>query len=155
EVNSDLDFNWSRIRILLIVSMVLYLIQIALGTQVREVIDQIAVVLPSARDQWIGNLGMEFYIHRSYSLLILGVHLYLGYLLISGLSNYQGEAVFLIKSIIGLIVLEIATGALMAYFAIPSILQPIHLLVASVIFGAQFYLFCVSTESQKQRVKVT
>ena len=38
-------------------------------------------------------------------------------------------------------VLEICTGIVMAYFAIPAFLQPVHLLLASVVFGLQFYLF--------------
>jgi cytochrome c oxidase assembly protein subunit 15 len=37
-------------------------------------------------------------------------------------------------------VLEIATGAAMAYLAIPAFLQPTHLLLASLIFGMQIAL---------------
>ena len=51
--------------------MVLFFIQIAVGTQVREAIDLIALQIP--RSQWIQNLGTSFYIHRSYSLLLLAI----------------------------------------------------------------------------------
>ena len=135
--------------------MILYLVQIALGTQVREAIDSVAVVLgQEARDLWIGELGIEFYIHRTYSLVLLALHLYMAYLLIRKWS-VEGQPVMLIKFIVILIAAEILTGALMAYFAIPAILQPLHLLVASLIFGAQFYLYCISTQNSSVRVKVS
>ena len=43
--------------------------------------------------------------------------------------------------LVALIGLEILTGALMAYFAIPAFLQPIHLMVATVIFGILYYSY--------------
>nr|HAD50767.1 heme A synthase [Algoriphagus sp.] len=39
-----------------------------------------------------------------------------------------------------LILLEIASGIGMAYFGIPAFLQPIHLLLGSLIVGVQFIL---------------
>jgi cytochrome c oxidase assembly protein subunit 15 len=127
----------------LMISMVLYLIQIAIGTQVRELVDQVAIALGSdARAMWVDHLGLTFYIHRSYSLLILVLHIFMVYI-IARKMDLQGKELTFIKTIVLLIGLEILTGALMAYFAIPAILQPIHLVVASLIFGLQFYMYCV------------
>ena len=39
-----------------------------------------------------------------------------------------------------LLILEIASGMGMAYFGIPAFLQPVHLLVGSVLLGVQFIL---------------
>ena len=49
EINSSLGFWW------LLASMAVLLVQILLGTQVREAIDQVAAV--ASREAWIRNLG--------------------------------------------------------------------------------------------------
>ncbi len=151
---SKVDAQAVKIRSLLVISMVLYLIQVAFGTKVREMVDQIAILFPDSREVWISELGIEFYLHRSYSIVILGIHVYLAYLLLEK-AKISGTPILLIKFIVVLIALEILSGALMAYLAIPSILQPVHLLVASLIFGAQFYLFCVMTNPVKLMAKAS
>lgn len=138
----------------LMISMILYLVQVGIGTQVRELVDQIAVSLgQSARGQWIDELGLTFYIHRSYSLVILVLHIYMAYVMVRTM-GLHGKDLMLIKTIVLLIGLEILSGALMAYFAIPAILQPIHLVVASLIFGLQFYMFCILTFKSNLQPKV-
>jgi cytochrome c oxidase assembly protein subunit 15 len=138
----------------LIISMILYLIQVGIGTQVRELVDQVAASLgQNARGLWIDELGVTFYIHRSYSLVILVLHIYMAYIMIRKM-GLQNKDMILIKTIVLLIGLEILTGALMAYFAIPAILQPVHLVVASLIFGLQFYMFCILTFRPNLQPKV-
>jgi cytochrome c oxidase assembly protein subunit 15 len=44
-------------------------------------------------------------------------------------------------TLIALLFAEILTGVIMAYFAMPAFLQPVHLTLAAVIFGIQFYLW--------------
>jgi len=125
---------------LLITCLVLMLVQIAMGTQVREAIDQIAKSLNyTFRDTWIDKIGLTFYIHRSFSLLILGLHLYLIYVLKKNTAA-QSKLNTWANALVGLIVLEILSGAIMAYFAIPKVMQPVHLLVGSLIIGLQFLL---------------
>jgi heme a synthase len=54
------------------VSLVLILVQITLGTQVREAIDQVALSFNYLqRELWVENLGITFLIHRSFSILLL------------------------------------------------------------------------------------
>ena len=48
-----------------------------------------------------------------------------------------------------LILIEIATGVLMNYFEFPFLTQPIHLVVASVLFGIQFYILLTATRKEK------
>ena len=123
---------------LLWLSVFLSFYQILLGTQVREMIDEIAFKFNySNRHQWIGQLDMAFYIHRSFSVFVLLVNVYLGYLLFrlkDGLLNR------LIVGLIGLLVLEILFGVMMVEWAIPAFLQPLHLVVATLIFGIQFLM---------------
>lgn len=44
------------------------------------------------------------------------------------------------NALVGLIGAEILSGVIMAYFAIPKVMQPIHLLLGSLIIGVQFLL---------------
>ncbi len=131
-----------RLRSWLVVVIVMSLIQIILGTQVREAVDVVARALGDAvRNEWVAALGLPFYIHRSFSILIVGVHMWLIYVLYKNDESGEQKLTNYIKLLFSLVVLEVGTGIVMAYFAIPAILQPIHLLLASVVFGVQFYLF--------------
>tara|TARA_A100001011_G_scaffold1830_1_gene2187 strand:- start:1727 stop:1894 length:168 start_codon:yes stop_codon:yes gene_type:complete len=51
-----------------------------------------------------------------------------------------------------LIISEILVGAGMAYFSIPIILQPIHLLIAFLAFGLQFYILLLNFSFKKNIV---
>ena len=126
---------------LFIVGIVLTFSQIILGTQVREAIDVIAAGFDYGnRELWVENIGLEFLVHRSSSLLILALHIYLVYYLLKNISVRTGRFFSLTMILLAVVVVEILSGALMAYFAIPAILQPVHLLVALVIVGLQYYL---------------
>ena len=125
EINSSLGFWW------LVVSMAVLLVQILLGTQVREAIDRVADVV--AREAWISNLGVEFIVHRSFSWIVLILHVGL----IMKLHKTEGSKVFALTLIL-LILGTILTGMGMAYFAVPPYLQPVHLLLATATFGMQF-----------------
>jgi heme a synthase len=119
----------------LIAAMVVLLIQILLGTQVRESIDVVANRLAD-RGEWIAALGMTFLIHRSFSWIVLLIHAMLIYkIIISG--QAKGFGLSLILLILG----TILSGSGMAYFAVPPFLQPVHLVFATITFGLQFLLF--------------
>jgi len=115
--------------------------QTLLGTQVREMIDVIAANNNYlSRENWISQLDISFYIHRSFSSLVLFTNLYLAYQLFKlkdGLMNR------LIIGLVFLIVLEIIFGVIMANWAIPAVLQPLHLVTASLIFGIQFLMLII------------
>ncbi len=129
------------VRPLLLACMALLLTQVYLGTQVREAIDRL-VSLP--RNSWISNLGLEFIVHRSYSWVILLVH----GALVWQLMKTTG-AKTLIRAVIVLILGSFFTGVVMAYFSVPAAFQPIHLLLATVTFGVQLYLFFSITKAKQ------
>jgi cytochrome c oxidase assembly protein subunit 15 len=115
--------------------------QTLLGTQVREMIDQIAFNNQYLnRHQWISQLDWSFYVHRSFSSLVLLANLYLGYRLFK---LKDGVLNRLIISLLFLIVLEIVFGVIMAKWAIPALLQPLHLVTATLIFGVQFLMLII------------
>lgn len=124
EINSSLGFWW------LTACMAVLLVQILMGTQVREAIDQVAA---ASRDTWISKLGSEFIIHRSFSWIVLILHVGLMVRL------YKTEGLKSFALTLNLLILgTILTGMGMAYFAVPAFLQPVHLLLATVTFGMQF-----------------
>ncbi len=116
---------------LLIAAMAVLLVQILLGTQVREAVDRVANELP--REVWIANLGIEFIIHRSFSWIVLIVHAGL----FVKLRATEGSKRFVLTLIL-LILGTILTGIGMAYFGVPPVFQPVHLLLATITFGVQF-----------------
>ena len=122
-------------------------IQIVLGTQVREAIDVIAAELSyTFRETWISRIGMEFVFHRSFSLLLLGLHGWLVFLILknrdhSKLARNTG------KYVISLLIVEILSGVIMAYFSIPAFIQPIHLVLSTITFGVVYYLYLVIAHS--------
>jgi hypothetical protein len=130
----------TAVNVLLGLGLLLSVMQVGLGTQVREEIDAIASGLGGAgRDTWIEKLGIPFYIHRSFSLLVLGVNLGLVWLLRKQ-GAWSGALRFFVISLLAVIVVSILSGAALAYFAIPAVLQPVHLLLAALLAGIQFTL---------------
>jgi heme a synthase len=109
--------------------------QIFLGTQVRESIDEIAKSLgEDSRGQWVGSLDLWFYIHRSFAWLVL---LCAG-LLFYQLRKHEVKANWLNLSV-GLVVLELISGVVLAYLGMPRYIQPVHLFLSLVALGAVFY----------------
>ncbi|HLT72588.1 MAG TPA: COX15/CtaA family protein [Cyclobacteriaceae bacterium] len=102
--------------------------QVLMGTKVREVIDQLSMRM--GRNQWISNAGVDFAIHRSFSWVVLILH----GALVARLMTTQGLKSFPIALIL-LILGTVLSGAGMAYWSVPPVLQPVHLVLASVTFG--------------------
>lgn len=119
------------------VCLLLTLIQIVLGTQVREAIDVLADRLQ--RSEWIANLGWEFKVHRTYSLLLLLLH---GVLTWQIMVKAKVENTLKLPALLLLIIVaaEVLTGVVMAYFGVPAAIQPIHLLLGTLIIGVQYYV---------------
>ena len=120
---------------LVLLSVFVSLFQIVIGTQVREFIDlQYDLYGPNQKNQWLSAPNFYFYFHRSFSIIILLLNLGLYYLVKS--RNYD---TMLIKKIGFIIFLEIVVGIVMYYIDFPFMSQPIHLLLAIILFSYQFY----------------
>ncbi|MFT7114485.1 MAG: cytochrome c oxidase assembly protein subunit 15 [Candidatus Azotimanducaceae bacterium] len=125
----------SKLKKLMLVGLGLIVIQVILGTQVRQNIDDISNTFnQEQRELWIGNVDWKFYIHRSFSIL-LG--------LVGATIAWKGRSIPKFKNygflILGLLLVEIFLGVLMNYFDFPKVSQPLHLVVACVLWGVLFY----------------
>jgi len=109
------------------------LIQVFMGTRVREQVDVIAHVAP--RMEWIDQLGNLFLIHRSFSIAIVLLNIWLVFSLIQG--GYPNKWP---RTLIGLIGVEVFAGVVLNYFGFPAWAQPVHLLTATFIAAIQLYL---------------
>lgn len=118
-------------------SMFLMLIQILIGLKVREFIDiKIDLYGFENKNLWLSNPELNFFIHRSFSIFILMSNFLLFYLAKKLNTNTKWITIILV-----LIFSEIIAGASMYYFSFPLLSQPLHLLIAILIFGAQFFWF--------------
>jgi heme a synthase len=136
-------FSLRKLQPIVWAALALTLLQVVLGTQVREQIDVIAQTLEGRwRDLWVSQLSRVFEVHRSFSIVVLLVNAYIIRELwkaSSGASNgaiLRGFGLALGSGIFA----EILLGVIMAYLAMPRAAQPLHLLFASGIFGVQLAL---------------
>ncbi len=109
------------------------IMQILMGVQVRQKIDFL-VADNVDRGEWIGNLNLDFYFHRSFSWCILALNIWLLWknrVLNIGLSS--------LKYIVAIILVEFLTGVLFSYAGMPAFIQPLHLLMACLLLGIQIY----------------
>jgi len=114
--------------------IIFILIQVILGTQVREQIDEISRSLQyGQRELWIRRLDNMFIIHRSFSWLVAVTCILLWW-------RARLFPVLQKKSIwiVSVVLLSIGSGIIMAYFNIPAIVQPLHLLLASILVMTVF-----------------
>ncbi len=119
----------------------LTLVQVLLGTQVRQQIDIIAKQFGD-RGDWIAQLDWIFKTHRSFAWIILLGNGWLCYQIYRYMSHYF--AVYRAGFYLAIFtILATVSGVVMGYFGVPKLAQPIHLFLSCLIFGAQVYLFFV------------
>lgn len=134
----------TKFNVFLLVALALTLVQIILGTDVREQVDIISKT-GAPEVMWLQNPTVLFYIHRSFSILVLALNGYLFYMNRKLNLNASKQNWVMI-----LLIIEIITGATMYYFDFPFGTQTLHLVLATFLFGVQFYLVL---ESSSQRNK--
>jgi cytochrome c oxidase assembly protein subunit 15 len=121
--------------------------QIVLGTQVREQVDIVSAATNYVgRETWISQLGSVFSTHRTISALVLLLNAYASYELWQLAQPRLRRFVIATLALIGL---EIAAGIVLASFALPAIVQPIHLTLATVLFGVQFLTLLAVAQARK------
>jgi len=133
----------------LIAAMVMTLLQMVMGTQVREAIDIIARSVET-RSIWIEQLPLIFKIHRSFSSLILFTNLWCVYQVWKHIPASNPMRRFTL-GLGALIVSTILIGVIMDRLHIPAFVQPLHLVLASLIFGVQITVFLFFRYGSRQR----
>ncbi|MGB4775843.1 MAG: COX15/CtaA family protein [Daejeonella sp.] len=128
------------IKNLAIFAVLLTLIQIIIGTEVREQIDAISSMMNNLnRSQWVRNVGLNFEIHRDLAFLVTAINILLFFIIRRSYRTNSFQLKYSSYSIL-LIIAQIITGITLSYWALPPVAQSIHILLASLVFGSQFYL---------------
>lgn len=125
-------------------------VQIFLGIQIRESVDLISRLSTDlSRDQWIEAVPWIFYVHRSFSWVVLGL---CGWLLwrVHQSPLRHSAAGPALRLLVALVVFEMLLGAALNYLGFPLIAQPAHLLAAHLIFGLLWFLWALLKVTQQQ-----
>lgn len=132
-----------------VIAMFLDIIQITIGTEVREKIDEYALKLNGDfRQEWVNGAGKVLNNHKEMALAVIVVNILL-YLLIrknfirSSLQQQLMSLTFII------ITFQSVVGATLSYWSLPPLAQVVHILFASLLFGTQFYLLLNLFQSAK------
>jgi cytochrome c oxidase assembly protein subunit 15 len=135
-----------QFKYLIGIAIVLSLIQIILGTQIRQDVDEQVKAIGYNKSLWLTHPDLKFYIHRTFSAIVLLINLGLLYLNRIRFLGYNKLYLVLV-----LIVSEVITGIAMYYFEFPYLSQPIHLVLACLLIGVQFYIF-LECYSKKEKI---
>jgi len=108
---------------------IIHLVQLLLGTQVRESVD-LLLENGIGRNILIDNLPVGFKIHRSFSILIviLATMMYFQYKRLE-IKPRKFTYLFIVLG------LEVLFGIGLAYLGLPKVLQPLHLLFSILLFA--------------------
>jgi len=126
----------------MIIAMIVGLLQLVLGTQVRESVDLIARSSDFAdRHLWIERLPLIFSIHKYLAIPLVLLN---GWLILSVLNQSTSSLLRRLSLLLAVFLLgTIAIGMSMDRLHLPMFAQPLHLWLASLIFGVQFALMLI------------
>jgi heme a synthase len=139
-----------RWRTVLTVALGLTLLQVAMGTQIREAVDGITNANAIAeRNVWREHFPIIFYVHRSFSSIILFTNLWLAWKLIRSLGP-DNPLRRLGYGLGALVICAVLTGVSLDRLGFPAFVQPFHLVLANLIFGCQFFLYTATGHAWRQ-----
>lgn len=137
--NLLLNFNSSGLKILAFLSLVLTVVQVVFGTEIREIIDQLNSN-NVARSEWISSIGINYSIHRILAYITLVLTVIFFFLVKNRFKRNSIQAKYSFV-LLGLVGIQMLSGIVLARFDVPAYAQTTHLVVASLFFGTQYYLF--------------
>jgi len=129
------------LKVLIGISILLSIVQITLGTEVREAIDALSKSLVyQQRGTWVAGTGEIFSYHRDLAVLVVLINVFVYQFVMNKFGGKAAE-LRLGNSIILVLLIQIASGLLLSNFALPPFAQVIHLVFSTMLFTLQFYLY--------------
>lgn len=142
-----INYSFPGLKALAIVSLIITLIQVVYGTEVREIIDHLnSDGIP--RTRWIDSIGVNYNIHRILAYVTLLLTGLLFFLVKSRFSKSSIQSQYAWIILI-LVLIQMLSGIILARFAVPAFAQTTHLVIASLFFGAQYYLMLLMTKLKR------
>lgn len=125
-----------------LILFVLTMIQLVLGTEVREAVDEVSRGIVSVpRDMWLKKIGSIDEVHRTFSwtVLLSGIGL-----LYVGLKRTESSLIKKLSiGIMSLIILQIVLGVGLYYLAMPPVFQVLHLVDIAFLICFEFIFLLV------------
>jgi len=135
--SSPPSFKYSKLYKFLQFGCFIYLLyQLFIGVVLRQTFDTYAGV---SRELWVDNAGINFWLHRSSSLLY-ALAVIITYTILKNIPKNTFEWKNF-KWVIILTVAEMVSGAVMGYLEVPKFAQPFHVIVSSILLLVQANLF--------------
>jgi len=127
---------------LIVLAMIFGLAQMVLGTQVREAVDLIAKQSNYVnRHLWIDNLPLIFAVHKYYAIALV---VFNAWLIVQLLSHTHSVLLHRLNWFLAFLLLGTSVmGMSMDRLNLPIFAQPLHLWMASLIFGTQLAILMV------------
>ena len=119
----------NKLSWLALIMLFILLIQVFLGTKVRELFD--VFVEKYVRSDWPMQAGLTFLVHRSFSLIYIGTVIFF---FIKYRKLFQSKEIYFV---LGLCLLSILSGIVMGYFGVPKAMQPTHIFISGVLLFFQ------------------
>lgn len=129
-----------------IVLFVITMIQLVLGTEVREAVDQVAKGGTSIpRNQWLDTIGSMDEFHRTFSWTVFLSGLGLGFLVFNKTESLLLRKIAVVINV--LIILQIGFGVGLYYLGMPPVFQVAHLVGIAFLISFEF-IFLLIVRSQ-------
>jgi heme a synthase len=121
---------------LIISAVIITLLQIVLGTQVRQQIDTInGNMTGMMRETWIEQLNSIYPVHQIAAIALVLVNLFLFFRIRK--LKLQDRSKKLLLALLFILLTEYGAGVFIHNFGIPAYAQPVHLVLAMILFGVQ------------------
>ncbi|RFM30427.1 COX15/CtaA family protein [Deminuibacter soli] len=135
-VNKKTPVQDKELKWLANIALLCLLVQVILGTEVREQIDEISKSLNYIqRDSWISRLNVFFTLHKSFAwVAALACVVVFWKSLSYPTVSKTGAWIFVT------VLASMGLGLAMTYFHMPALAQPLHLLCATILFMLVFAL---------------
>lgn len=127
----------SRMKNLIYAFFGIGVVQIMLGTQVRQEVDEIGKALGEVhRATWLETLSNNFMVHIgiAYALLFLAL-----FLVRNSKRNYSQVGKPIVYSLVCILIAYVI-GIIFRYAGFPAWSQPVHLLISTILFAFQYLL---------------
>jgi cytochrome c oxidase assembly protein subunit 15 len=138
------------IKPLLFFTVIISIVQTISGTQVREMVDEVAKRIDN-RFLWVEELGNVFKFHRSWSILNLIISIALMFQYKKAFDRHSliyrsGLALILLMAV------QAFTGKVLSLFGFPGYLQSVHLTLGSLTAGLQMFIFILVFYKTKKNI---
>lgn len=130
------------------VLLLVTLVQIIFGAQVREALSEIARAhADTPRAEWLGQVGTMDLIHRSFSWIVLAGALFWYRVARTLPSGHPLRDLAALHT--SVVVVQILLGAGLAYLGLPPVLQIFHLVLASLMSAVQFLGWLLTRDARR------